>query len=122
MLSSLAYVACGGALGALARHGLVQLAAQLHPSAFPYATLAVNMLGCLLMGMLMAILSKHAAPQFQLFLAVGVLGGFTTFSAFSLDALQLLQRGEMLHALGYVLVSVLGSLLAVAVGWMLLAR
>lgn len=122
MLSSLAYVACGGALGALARYGMVQLAVQLHPTAFPYATLIINMLGCLLMGILMAFLSKHAAPQFQLFLTVGVLGGFTTFSAFSWDALQLLQRGEMLQAFAYILASVIGSLLAVALGWILLAR
>jgi len=94
----------GGGLGALLRY-LVALAIE-----GPLATLAVNVAGSFLIGLLVAV----PAGNVRLFLAVGLLGGFTTFSAFSLDALRLWQRGEPVLAAAYVLASVLLSLAAVA--------
>ena len=94
----------GGGLGALLRY-LVSLVVE-----GPLATLAVNVSGSFLIGLLVAV----PAGNLRLLLAVGLLGGFTTFSAFSLDALRLWQRGEPLLAAAYVVGSVLLSLAAVA--------
>lgn len=107
------YVAIGGAVGAAARYGAVQTVMKLHPSAFPLGTMLVNILGALCIGV-MAKLLQHE-PQ-KLLLITGVLGGFTTFSAFSLDALQLLQQGAWGHAALYILGSVALCLLAVWLG------
>ncbi|HEU0043789.1 fluoride efflux transporter CrcB [Sphingomonas sp.] len=111
---SLLLVMFGGALGAGARY----LVARATPEAWaPGATLAVNLTGGLLMGCLFAVLARtQAAEPWRLFLGVGVLGGFTTFSAFSLDAVTLAQRGELLTAAGYVLASVVGSIAALLAG------
>lgn len=94
----------GGGLGALLRY-LATLIAE-----GPLTTLAINVLGSFAIGLLVAV---PASPM-RLFLAVGLLGGFTTYSAFSLDALQLWQRGQVGMALAYVLGSTLISLAAVA--------
>lgn len=94
----------GGGLGALLRY-LVSLAVE-----GPLATLADNVVGSFLIGLMVAV----PAGNLRLLLAVGLLGGFTTFSAFSLDALRLWQRGEPLLAAAYVAGSVLLSLAAVA--------
>ena len=94
----------GGGTGALLRY-LVSLLVDK-----PIGTLAINVAGSFLIGLLVAI----PAGNLRLLLAVGLLGGFTTFSAFSLDALRLWQRGEPMLALVYVLASVLLSLAAVA--------
>ncbi|MBA4782361.1 MAG: fluoride efflux transporter CrcB [Rhizobiales bacterium] len=117
-------VALGGAVGAASRHlvGLVALRA-LGPG-FPVGTLVVNILGSFLMGLLIAILARKgaaitSATEWRLFLATGVLGGFTTFSAFSLDAVLLWQRGESVSAIFYVLGSVALSILALMAGLML---
>ena len=94
----------GGGLGAVLRH----LAGLLAPG--PLATMAINVAGSFLIGLLVAM----PAGNMRLFLAVGMLGGFTTFSAFSLEALELWQRGQTALALAYVLGSVILSLVAVA--------
>jgi CrcB protein len=107
-------VAAGGAMGAVARYGVVQLASKFF--AFPVGTMAVNILGSLLIGVLMAKLQNDAA---KLLLVTGVLGGFTTFSAFSWDVLQLVQREQWGLAAAYILGSVLLSLLAVYCGYSL---
>jgi len=107
-------VAAGGAFGAVLRYLAVTQCVRLFGAAFPYGTMIVNVAGSFLMGALVAILIArgHAAP----FLTVGVLGGFTTFSAFSLDAVTLAERGEVWGAFAYVTVSVLGSIAALALG------
>jgi CrcB protein len=114
-----AYVlaALGGALGALARWG-VATALPHSPSGWPWATLLVNLTGCLLFGALVAVLTTRSPepPWARPFLAVGVLGGYTTYSAFAVETVGLAEAGEPLLAAGYVLVSVVGGVLAVAGG------
>jgi CrcB protein len=102
----------------VARYGVNRLGIALFGPALPLSTLAVNVLGSFLIGLVAALLAEDAATgqPWRLFLATGVLGGFTTFSAFSLDALTLWQRGQPGTALLYVLGSVILSLTAVAIG------
>lgn len=108
-------VALGGAMGSAARHGVNILAGRLSPG-FPLGTLAVNIAGCLAMGLLAAALAHRGGQHLAPFLLTGVLGGFTTFSAFALDSLTLWERGAAATALGYVAGSVLLSLAAVMAG------
>jgi fluoride exporter len=105
-------VMAGGAIGAGARF-LVGRAVG--ATAFPYATLAVNVLGGLLMGVLAGLVARGDAP-WRLFLGTGVLGGFTTFSTFALDAVTLAERGAPMSALLYAGLSVAGSVLALVAG------
>lgn len=109
-------VGLGGAIGSMARFGVSKL---IPIGSFPVATLTVNVVGSLLMGILIGALSKWAGASGEsarLLLAVGLLGGFTTFSAFSLDTIVLIERGQWFAAIGYVFVSVLASLAAVGLG------
>lgn len=101
------YVAFGGAIGAVLRY-LVGLAV-----AFPYGTLTVNVIGSFLMGLVFVGLSAKGLDRFAPLVMTGMLGGFTTFSAFSLDALKLVEAGRLALAGGYVAASVLLSLAAV---------
>jgi fluoride exporter len=113
MMHTYLYIALGGALGAVLRYAFSQL-----PLAFPYATLLINVAGCALMGAVMAkFTAGNISEPARLFLAVGVLGGFTTFSAFSFDFLQLALRGAWAQAVFYAAASVVLSLLAVWVGY-----
>ncbi|MGY1724955.1 fluoride efflux transporter CrcB [Blastococcus sp. SYSU DS0533] len=109
--------ALGGALGALARWGLGE-AFPHSPTGLPWATLAVNLTGCLLLGALTAVLAARApgAPWIRPFLGVGVLGGFTTYSTFAVEVVQLADAGAPGTAVGYVLLSVLGGVAAAAAG------
>lgn len=113
-------VALGGAIGATARYGVYR-AIPFHGPGFPVATVAVNVLGSLVMGLLAALMAHRWNADFAPLLLTGVLGGFTTFSAFSLDVLTLWERGQQGGALIYVLVSVLLSVGAVIAG-MLIGR
>lgn len=107
----------GGGVGAAARHGVNLLTAQ-GSAKFPWGTLAVNVLGSLLIGVLAEWFALRAQlPQpLRLFLITGVLGGFTTFSAFSLEVGLLIERGQMAAAAGYVLASIIGAVGAMFVG------
>ena len=115
----MAYVlaALGGALGALARWG-VATALPHSPGGWPWATLLVNLTGCLLMGALVAVLTARSPepPWARPFLAVGVLGGYTTYSAFAVEVVELADAGAGVLAAGYVLASVAGGVLAAALG------
>jgi len=114
---SLPLVMAGGALGAGARHLAGRASVSLLGTAYPYGTLFVNLLGGLAMGILAGILARTTAGEpWRLFLGVGVLGGFTTFSAFSLDLVTMAQRGQFVGALGYALISVVGSVAALVAG------
>ena len=110
----------GGGLGAVARHGINRAGLALLGPGFPWWTLAINVLGSFLIGLLAGLFgAMETGHNARLFLTTGFLGGFTTFSAFSLDALTLWERGAMLHAGLYVAVSVIASLMAAAAGLMI---
>jgi fluoride exporter len=115
-------VMAGGALGAAGRHGVNRLAVQWLGYVYPWATLFVNIVGSLLMGLVIGALARIGSGHepARLFLCVGILGGFTTFSAFSLEMANMLDRGDMGGALAYTLASVIGSVVAVYAGLMLM--
>ena len=116
-MNSLFLVMAGGALGSGARYLAGRAALALAGPGFPFGTLGVNLVGGLAMGLLAGWLARGAADeQVRLLLGVGVLGGFTTFSAFSLEVATMLERGATVTALGYVLASVVGAVLAVFAG------
>ncbi len=108
----------GGGVGAAARHGINLLSAQAWGTRFPWGTLAINVLGSMLIGVLAEWFALRAQlPQpMRLFLITGVLGGFTTFSAFSLEVGLLIERGQMVAAAGYVLASVMAAVGAMFAG------
>ncbi len=109
--------ALGGALGALARWGVAE-ALPSQDGGWPWATLLVNLTGCLLIGVLTGVLANRSPEPAWVrpFLGVGVLGGYTTYSAFAVEVVVLADAGALPAALGYVLASVLGGVLAVAAG------
>lgn len=112
-------VAVGGAIGSMARYGSGIVVARMWHSSFPLGTMLINIAGSLLMGLFIGFLAR-STPAWQgdarLFVAVGVLGGFTTFSSFSLDAIAMMERGEWASAATYVIGSVLAGLAALFVG------
>ena len=108
-------VGLGGAVGAMARYG-VGRAIGPSPSGWPMATFAVNIAGGLLMGLLGAVLLRVGGEPARLLLGVGVLGGFTTFSAFSLELVLLIDNGHPLMAGAYAAASVLAAITAVLAG------
>lgn len=119
MLST-ALVFLGAGIGGVLRHG-VNLVSQTWPGAsFPYGTMAINILGSGVMGLVAGWLAFKAGEGWsqhaRLFLTTGILGGFTTFSAFSLDAVLLWERGEAMPAAAYVIGSVVLSLAALVAG------
>ncbi|MBN8633536.1 MAG: fluoride efflux transporter CrcB [Rhodobacterales bacterium] len=114
MLTNLLHVVLGGGIGAGLRYLTNVGALRLFGPGFPVATLVVNVLGSFLMGLLVELLAQKGGQRLAPFLMTGVLGGFTTFSAFSLDTMALWQRGETVLALVYVAVSVVLSLAAIA--------
>lgn len=103
-MNTLLAVALGGAIGAGARHLFNLQALRLFGPNFPWGTIGVNIIGSLLMGVLAGLFAFKAdlSPEWRSFLATGILGGFTTFSAFSLDAANLMQRGDMGLAVAYM--------------------
>jgi CrcB protein len=116
MLTSLISVALGGALGASARYLTNVGVMRLLGPGFPLGTIIVNVLGSVLMGVLVVVLARKGHNELAPFLMTGLLGGFTTFSAFSLDTLALFQRGEAGLAALYVSLSVALSLGGIAIG------
>lgn len=110
-------VAVGGVVGALGRHAVTGLVPSI-PGTFDWIVLAINVTGSALLGALAGLSATHRFrhPLARPFLGVGVLGGFTTFSTFALDASQLAAAGQMLAALAYVGLTTLGCLAAALVG------
>ena len=111
-MTHLLLVALGGAIGASLRHLAGLFCMRVLGHAFPWGTAFVNVTGSLAMGLLIGWLAHRASgtsQELRLFLATGLLGGFTTFSAFSLDVATLYERGQLAVAAGYVLASVTAS-------------
>jgi CrcB protein len=116
-------VAVGGAIGSVGRFWLATVMTTLTGPRFPWGTLLINVLGSCVIGLVggYTLVPGRAAlhPDIRIFLMTGVCGGFTTFSAFSLQTLELLQGGEVVPALGYAIGSVILCVLATYAGWVL---
>ncbi|TCM79651.1 fluoride efflux transporter CrcB [Rhodovulum steppense] len=115
-IGTILQVALGGAIGAVGRYLTGLATIRLMGPGYPWGTLTVNVLGSFLMGVLVVVLARKFGNAYAPFLMTGILGGYTTFSAFSLDALTLYERGQVHMAAGYVFASVALSLLAIAAG------
>lgn len=116
-------VAVGGALGSMARFWLTAMMMALTGPRFPWGTLLINVLGSFVIGLVAGFtltpvrIAVH--PDLRIFLMTGVCGGFTTFSAFSLQTLELMQNGDLVSALGYAVGSVVLCVVATYCGWAL---
>ncbi|BCG94785.1 fluoride efflux transporter CrcB [Mesorhizobium sp. 131-2-1] len=114
---NLLLVVIGGGIGAGIRHLTNMGALRLVGPNYPWGTMAINIVGSFVMGLFIAVLARRGGSnEVRLFVATGILGGFTTFSAFSLDFATLWERGATLPAFGYALVSVIGAILALFLG------
>ena len=123
MIHPLILVAMGGAIGSMARFGISSLVVkQVNPVNFPWGTFSVNILGCMLAGefLLVAESMQSISQEARLFVVTGLLGGFTTFSAFGIETLGLLRRGEMLIAISYASLSIIVGVLAMWLSYSLL--
>jgi CrcB protein len=117
------WVAIGGALGSVARFWMNGLVSARVGETFPWGTLSINITGSFIIGILAALTrpelgGAHRAAIIQ-FCMIGICGGFTTFSSFSLQTLNLLRDGEWLYAAGNILLSVILCMIAVGLGWLL---
>ncbi len=113
----LVLVALGGAIGAGIRHLSNLGALRLIGPNYPWGTMLINIVGSLVMGLFIGLMARRGeSAELRLFVATGILGGFTTFSAFSLDFATLWERGATLPALGYALFSVVGAIVALFLG------
>jgi len=124
VMNNVLIVAAGGAIGASLRHLTGLAALRLWGPGFPWGTLAVNLVGSFVMGLVIEWLARRtgASNELRLFIATGILGGFTTFSAFSLDFAVLWERGAIGIAMLYALVSVIGAIAALfAALWLMRA-
>ncbi|CCV06779.1 Protein crcB homolog [Mesorhizobium metallidurans STM 2683] len=114
---NLLLVVVGGGIGAGIRHLTNIGALRLVGPNFPWGTMAINVVGSFVMGLFIAIMMRRGgSAELRLFVATGILGGFTTFSAFSLDFATLWERGATLPAFGYALASVIGAIIALFLG------
>lgn len=114
------YIFAGGGIGAVMRYVGGLQAVKMWGMNFPYGTLLINIIGSFFIGVIASyfvLYSNNSNQELRLFLIVGVLGGFTTFSSFSLETLILLQKGQLLAALTYAVLSVLVSLFVVFIGF-----
>lgn len=114
---NLLLVVVGGGIGAGIRHLTNMGALRLVGPNYPWGTMAINILGSFAMGLFIATMARRGGTnEVRLFVATGILGGFTTFSAFSLDFATLWERGATLPAFGYALASVIGAIIALFLG------
>jgi len=112
MIKTILAIACGGALGAVIRHGVNAASLRYLGPDFPWGTLAVNIIGSFVMGLVIALFAHMGQPsqELRLFIVTGLLGALTTFSTFSLDFAVLWERGAMMPAFAYVAASVVLSI------------
>ncbi len=122
-MKEIALIFFGAGLGGVLRFLFGKAALQIFGAGFPFGTLGVNIIGSFLIGISAAILAKHTQHQhfIQYFTMIGVLGGFTTFSSFSLDVIRLIEHSRFFEAFVYILASIALSIAAVFVG-MVFAR
>jgi len=118
IVGQLIAIACGGAIGALSRFGLQQWLAPIYSGRFPLAIFITNSIGSLCIGLIyVVIVERGMLPEvWRAFLMVGLLGAFTTFSAFSLDSLRLIEQGEGLIALSNIFANVVVGLISAFIG------
>jgi fluoride exporter len=121
MIKNYLLVFTGGGIGASVRYWLSGAVYQFLPSNFPYGNLVVNISGCFVIGLLMVILEDRfvSTPALRIFLAIGILGGYTTFSSFSYETIALLRDTEVLFASINICASIVGCLAATALGMFL---
>jgi len=112
-------IGLGGGFGSISRYLLSRAVYHAVGETFPYGTLVVNIIGCLVIGLLMAFMQERLAANsnYRLFLVIGVLGGFTTFSSFSYETFELLRSGSISAALLNVVYNVVGCLFATWSGY-----
>ncbi|HMI82874.1 MAG TPA: fluoride efflux transporter CrcB [Polyangiaceae bacterium] len=117
-MSRLVYVFLGGGAGSVARYLTTIAAARLISPDFPFGTMIVNLLGCFLIGFVhsVAVVSARISPDARLFLTTGVLGGFTTYSAFNYDTLSLVEQGQATKAAAYAAAMIVGCAAAGVLG------
>jgi CrcB protein len=108
----------GGFIGSACRFWLASVSYRLLGQDFPYGTMIVNILGCFLIGLLMSIFEERflVSPNLRIFLTIGILGGFTTFSSFSFESLSLLREGNYFSGMSNILITLIGCLSATWIG------
>ena len=118
IIKNILSVGAGSFIGGIGRY-LISLAMKGVSKGFPWATLAVNLLGCLMIGLLWGFLSRNASEgtSWGLFLTVGLCGGFTTFSTFSKEALTMLQAGQTWGFVSYITMSIIAGIALAALGY-----
>ena len=118
MVRSLILIGVGSCIGGISRYLIQQFVQKHFPSSFPFGTLSVNIIGCFIIGLVYALSAKGniISPDFRLFMATGICGGFTTFSAFAYENVRLLQDGELFYMGIYILLSVVLGLASVYLG------
>ncbi|MEO6253877.1 MAG: fluoride efflux transporter CrcB [Ferruginibacter sp.] len=121
MIKNLLVVGLGGGIGSMLRYAAGLLISSKY---FPYATLAVNIIGSFIIGIVfaMSIKEEGLSAPWKLFLATGICGGFTTFSAFSLENMELLQNGKAGMAIIYIMLSILLGIIAAFLGYQLIIK
>jgi len=117
-MTSILLVFLGGGIGAVARYGLQGTVYRALGDGFPYGTIVVNIMGCFCIGLLMVVMDERflVNPSIRIFLTIGVLGGFTTFSSFSYETFALMRDGQFLFGAVNVVLSILMCLAATFVG------
>ena len=118
-MEKLVFIGLGGFFGSIARYGLASLVQTKTESLFPYGTMLVNILGCFLIGLLMTLFQERivVSQNIRLFVIIGILGGFTTFSSFSYDTFALMKSGNLFGAGLNAGVSLFGCLIATWAGF-----
>ncbi len=117
MFAKLLWIAAAGALGTLSRFGLASLVQRWNPTTFPWGTLVVNVLGCLLFGLVWALIEgKLIHGDARLYVLIGFMGAFTTFSTFAFEAVSLISAKQYLLAAGHIIAENVLGILAVMAG------
>lgn len=124
MFKNLLFVMAGGAVGSGLRYLVCVLCSKWHFTTMPLGTLSVNLIGCLLLGLMMGIAERYISLSQSVFLmlAVGVCGAFTTFSTFTADAFRLFDNGQWWVAIGYLCINLIGGFILFYVGKILLTH